>query len=160
MARQGLAWRRSRDTFLVEGGFPPLAGLNPEDKEIWFRDYTSTYVAPLVSENFRLRDIGAFETFARLALMRTSQTVNLNALAPLVGVSLHASIVCRHPGCHDGDGSFGTVFKKKFLANGSLNTRNGTLRTPVWLGTSWGSIPMLQARSLNRGPWGRFMNGL
>jgi predicted AAA+ superfamily ATPase len=88
MARQGLAWRRARETFLVEGGFPPLAGLDPEDKEIWFRDYTATYVAPLVSEHFRLRDMGSFETFARLALMRTSQTVNLNALAPLVGVSL------------------------------------------------------------------------
>ncbi|MBK8870438.1 MAG: ATP-binding protein [Elusimicrobia bacterium] len=88
MSRQALAWRRSRESFLVEGGFPPLAGLNSADKDMWFRDYTTTYVAPLVSEHFRLRDIGAFETFARLALMRTSQTVNLNALAPLVGVSL------------------------------------------------------------------------
>ena len=71
---------------LVAGFYPPVhdRGIPPGD---WFADYFRTYVERDLREVMRVGDLRAFETFVRLAAVRTASELNLNSLASDAGVA-------------------------------------------------------------------------
>jgi len=79
---------RLRDKMLVWGGYPIPALASENDAKIrWIRDYLTTYVFPILIEQFQIRNIEAFEKFARLIFINSSRILNKNRLAGTVGVS-------------------------------------------------------------------------
>jgi len=79
---------RLREKMLVWGGYP-IPALT-EDREFnirWIRDYLTTYVFPIIIEQFQIRNLEAFERFIRLIFINSGQLVNKNNLAKTVGVS-------------------------------------------------------------------------
>lgn len=79
---------RLRDRMLVWGGYPVPALASERDFRVrWIRDYLTTYVFPILIEQFQIRNLGAFEKFVRLLFIQSGKLVNKNALAGAVGVS-------------------------------------------------------------------------
>lgn len=78
--------RDSLEERLLRGAYPALF-----DREvpsaIWYSDYMSTYVERDVAELVSIRDVAAFRKFVRMCATRTSQVLNLAALATDCGVA-------------------------------------------------------------------------
>jgi len=58
-----------------------------EQRIRWIRDYLSTYVFPILIEQFQIRNLAAFERFVRLVFVHSGKLLNKSALAREVGVS-------------------------------------------------------------------------
>lgn len=58
---------------------------------IWLGDYFSTYVERDVRQMTQVRDLQTFRTFVRMCAARTSQVLNLSALAADCGISSHTA---------------------------------------------------------------------
>ena len=73
---------------LLETGFPRLIGV-PEGatRDLYLSSYVQTYIERDVRELLRIGKRREFETFVRLAALRTGQVVNLQDLARDAGVS-------------------------------------------------------------------------
>ncbi len=71
---------------LLAGFYPPIhdRGLRPGD---WLSGYFRTYVERDLREVSQVLDLGAFETFVRLAAARTATELNLSGLAADAGVT-------------------------------------------------------------------------
>ncbi len=79
---------RLRDQMLVWGGYPLPALASERDFRIrWIRDYLTTYVFPILIEQFQIRNLAAFEKFVRLLFIQSGKLLNKNKLALAVGVS-------------------------------------------------------------------------
>lgn len=79
---------RLRERMLVWGGYPIPALASDRDYRIrWVRDYLTTYVFPILIEQFQIRNLAAFEKFARLAFIQSGKLLNKSRLALAVGVS-------------------------------------------------------------------------
>ncbi|MFQ5649419.1 MAG: ATP-binding protein [bacterium] len=79
---------RLRERMLVWGGYPIPALASEREYQIrWIRDYLTTYVFPILIEQFQIRNLAAFEKFVRLMFIQSGKLVNKNALAQAVGVS-------------------------------------------------------------------------
>lgn len=76
----------SLEELLFTGLYPPVhdRGLPPQ---VWYADYTATYVERDVRQMVNVRDISAFQRFLRMCASRTAQTVNLSALAADCGIT-------------------------------------------------------------------------
>lgn len=80
----------SEDYFgsLLETGFPSLRGISDlAARELWLSSYVQTYIERDVRELLRIGRRREFETFVRLAALRTGQVVNYHDLARDAGVS-------------------------------------------------------------------------
>jgi predicted AAA+ superfamily ATPase len=73
--------------WLLRGGFPQLWSDPGVDWQLWLASYVQTYLERDVRSVLGVRDLGAFQTFLRLAATRTAQILNLVDLARDVGVS-------------------------------------------------------------------------
>lgn len=75
---------------LWQGLYPvPLdRGVPPH---VWLSDYFSTYVERDVRQMTQVRDLQTFRTFVRMCAARTSQVLNLSALAADCGISSHTA---------------------------------------------------------------------
>lgn len=73
--------------WLLRGGYPALWTQRSPDRELWLASYLQTYLERDVRTVLGVRDLGAFQTFLRLAAARTAQMLNLTDLARDVGVS-------------------------------------------------------------------------
>ncbi len=73
--------------WLLQGGFPQLWKDRQVDRQLWLSSYVQTYLERDVRSVLGVRDLGAFQTFLRLAAARTGQVLNLVDLARDVGVS-------------------------------------------------------------------------
>lgn len=75
---------------LWQGLYPvPLdRGVPPN---VWLSDYFSTYVERDVRQMTQVRDLQTFRTFVRMCAARTSQVLNLSALAADCGISSHTA---------------------------------------------------------------------
>lgn len=73
--------------WLLRGGFPQLWSDPDVDRQIWLASYVQTYLERDVRSVLGVRDLGAFQTFLRLAAARTGQVLNYVDLARDVGVS-------------------------------------------------------------------------
>ncbi|HWN44259.1 MAG TPA: ATP-binding protein [Thermoanaerobaculia bacterium] len=73
--------------WLLCGGFPQLWSDPGVDRQLWLASYVQTYLERDVRSVLGVRDLGAFQTFLRLAAARTAQVLNLVDLARDVGVS-------------------------------------------------------------------------
>jgi predicted AAA+ superfamily ATPase len=73
--------------WLLRGGFPQLWSDPGVDRQLWLASYTQTYLERDVRSVLGVRDLGAFQTFLRLAAARTAQVLNLVDLSRDVGVS-------------------------------------------------------------------------
>ncbi len=73
--------------WLLRGGFPQLWSQRGLDRQLWLASYVQTYLERDVRSVLGVRDLGAFQTFLRLAAARTSQVLNLADLARDMGVS-------------------------------------------------------------------------
>jgi len=73
--------------WLLRGGFPQLWSEPVVDRQLWLASYVQTYLERDVRSVLGVRDLGAFQTFLRLAAARTAQILNLVDLARDVGVS-------------------------------------------------------------------------
>ena len=79
---------RLRERMLVWGGYPIPALAADRDYRIrWIRDYLTTYVFPILIEQFQIRNLAAFEKFVRLIFIQSGKLLNKNGLARAVGVS-------------------------------------------------------------------------
>jgi len=79
---------RLRNKMLVWGGYPiPNLASNTDSQIRWIRDYLATYVFPILIEQFQIRNLDAFERFARLIFVQSSNLLNKQKLAISVGVS-------------------------------------------------------------------------
>jgi len=79
---------RLREKMLLWGGYPIPALATDRDFNIrWIRDYLTTYVFPIILEQFQIRNLAAFEKFVRLIFINSAQILNKNSLAQAVGVS-------------------------------------------------------------------------
>lgn len=58
---------------------------------IWLADYFSTYVERDVRQMLNVRDLQTFRTFVRMCAVRTSQVLNLSALAADCGINSHTA---------------------------------------------------------------------
>lgn len=73
--------------WLLRGSFPePWTNLEV-DRQLWAASYIQTYLERDVRNVIRVKDLGTFQTFLRLAAARTAQMLNLADLARDVGVS-------------------------------------------------------------------------
>lgn len=73
--------------WLLRGGFPSLWSQRRLDRRLWHASYVQTYLERDVRAVLRVRDLGGFQTFLRLAAARTGQVLNLTDLARDIGVS-------------------------------------------------------------------------
>jgi len=73
--------------WLLRGGFPQLWGDPDVDHQLWLTSYIQTYLERDVRSVLGVRDLGAFQTFLRLAASRTGQILNLVDLARDTGIS-------------------------------------------------------------------------
>lgn len=73
--------------WLLRGGFPQLWSDPGVDRQLWLASYVQTYLERDVRSVLGVRDLGAFQTFLRLAAARTGQVLNLADLARDAGVS-------------------------------------------------------------------------
>ena len=71
---------------LVTGFYPPVHDRGLSARE-WIGDYFRTYVERDLREATRVLDLGAFETFTRLAAARTATELNLSGLASDAGIT-------------------------------------------------------------------------
>ena len=71
---------------LVTGFYPPVHDRGLSARE-WIGDYYRTYVERDLREATRVLDLGAFETFTRLAAARTATELNLSGLASDAGIT-------------------------------------------------------------------------
>jgi predicted AAA+ superfamily ATPase len=79
---------RLRERMLVWGGYPIPALASDRDYRVrWIRDYLTTYVFPILIEQFQIRNLAAFEKFVRLIFIQSGKLLNKNGLAGAVGVS-------------------------------------------------------------------------
>lgn len=73
---------------LLETGFPRLAGIEAGPaRDLYLSSYVQTYIERDVRELIRIGKRREFETFVRLAALRTGQIVNLQDLARDAGIS-------------------------------------------------------------------------
>lgn len=73
---------------LVWGGYPiPTLTSNSDSQIRWIRDYLTTYVFPILIEQFQIRNLDAFEKFVRLIFIQSSHILNKNRLAMTIGIS-------------------------------------------------------------------------
>jgi predicted AAA+ superfamily ATPase len=73
--------------WLLRGGFPQLWSDPGLDRQLWLASYVQTYLERDVRSVLGVRDLGAFQTFLRLAAARTGQVLNLADLARDAGIS-------------------------------------------------------------------------
>ncbi|HEY7214330.1 MAG TPA: AAA family ATPase, partial [Thermoanaerobaculia bacterium] len=73
--------------WLLRGGYPQLWSDPAVDPQLWLASYVQTYLERDVRSVLGVRDLGAFQTFLRLAAARTAQILNLADLARDAGVS-------------------------------------------------------------------------
>ena len=73
--------------WLLRGGYPQLWSDPGVDPQLWLASYVQTYLERDVRSVLGVRDLGAFQTFLRLAAARTAQVLNLADLARDAGVS-------------------------------------------------------------------------
>ena len=73
--------------WLLRGGFLQLWSDPGVDRQLWLASYVQTYLERDVRSVLGVRDLGAFQTFLRLAAARTGQVLNLADLARDAGVS-------------------------------------------------------------------------
>ena len=73
-------------SMLFQGGFPATfeRGIDPRD---WFRSYLETYMERDVRQLLNVTDLNTFRLFMRMCAARTSQMVNLSALATDCGMT-------------------------------------------------------------------------
>jgi hypothetical protein len=78
------------EDLLWRGLYPPPVdrGIAPG---IWLADYFGTYVERDVRQLLNVRDLQTFRTFVRMCAARTSQVLNLSALAADCGISSHTA---------------------------------------------------------------------
>ena len=70
------------------GGYPiPTLANDNEFKIRWIRDYLTTYVFPILIEQFQVRNLDAFEKFTRMVFLNSGKILNKNRIAQAVGVS-------------------------------------------------------------------------
>lgn len=109
------------DEFMFHGGYPHLYDV-PTPTDIYFRNYTATYVSRDVAEYLDVRNLTDFNTFLRLCAENAGNLLNLTALARDANVSFNTakewlSIL---------EASF-IVFR---LVPYSTNTRKRLIKTP------------------------------
>ncbi len=79
---------RLRQERMLWGGYPTPSLLADRDaRMIWSSDYIRTYILPLVVEQFRIRDVTAFEQAAQILFTQNGQFFNASRLAQFIGVS-------------------------------------------------------------------------
>lgn len=71
---------------LFQGGFPATFERNIDPRD-WFRSYLETYVERDVRQLLNVTDLNTFLLFMRMCAARTSQMVNLSALAADCGMT-------------------------------------------------------------------------
>lgn len=71
---------------LLTGFYPPVHDRGVPS-ERWYADYVATYLERDVREMQAVRDLRTFQTFVRMCAARTSQLVNLTALANDCGIT-------------------------------------------------------------------------
>jgi predicted AAA+ superfamily ATPase len=80
----------SMEDMLWRGFYPP-----PFDRAIapnvWLSDYFATYVERDVRQMLNVRELQTFSTFVRMCAARTSQVLNVSALAADCGISSHTA---------------------------------------------------------------------
>jgi hypothetical protein len=69
------------------GGMPELLRLEDEARRDWLRSYHATYLERDLGDLVRLRDLGPFSTFQRLAALRTAGVLSYADLARDAGTS-------------------------------------------------------------------------
>lgn len=80
----------SIDTFMVRGGYPHLYDV-PTPNDIYFSNYTNTYIQRDVAEYLDVRNISDFRTFVRLCADSVGNLLNLSALARETGISYNTA---------------------------------------------------------------------
>lgn len=78
------------DEFMFRGGYPHLYDV-PTPADIYFRNYTATYVSRDVAEYLDVRNLTDFNTFLRLCAENAANLLNLTALARDSGVSFNTA---------------------------------------------------------------------
>lgn len=76
----------SSDVMLLTGGYPPLY-----DRDVplsaWFGAYVTAYIERDVRQMLKIQELETFQRFVRLCAGRTSQLLNLSALAAECGIT-------------------------------------------------------------------------
>lgn len=74
------------ESLLWTGLYPPVydRGVPPD---VWYRDYTLTYIERDVRQLVNVRDLGLFQRFVRMSAARTGQVLNLSSLAADCGIT-------------------------------------------------------------------------
>lgn len=80
----------SIDTFMVRGGYPHLYDV-PTPNDVYFSNYTNTYIQRDVAEYLDVRNISDFRTFVRLCADSVGNLLNLSALARETGISYNTA---------------------------------------------------------------------
>ncbi|RSX53562.1 ATPase AAA [Bifidobacterium goeldii] len=78
------------DEFMFRGGYPHLYDV-PTPADIYFRNYTATYVSRDVAEYLDVRNLTDFNTFLRLCAENAGNLLNLTALARDAGVAFNTA---------------------------------------------------------------------
>ncbi len=73
------------------GGMPELLRLNEKERGEWLRSYQQTYLERDLSDLARLKDLGPFLTFQRLAMLRSASLISFSDLARDAGVSVNTA---------------------------------------------------------------------
>ena len=76
-------------TFLKYGSMPPIFHLEDEnDKKMWLKNYSHTYLERDLTDLARLNDLMPFRKFQRLSALRSGKLINFSELARDTGISV------------------------------------------------------------------------
>lgn len=78
------------DEFMFRGGYPHLYDV-PTPNDVYFRNYTATYIERDVSEYLDVRNVSDFGIFIRLCAESAGNLLNLTALAKDAGISFNTA---------------------------------------------------------------------
>ncbi len=73
---------------ILQGGMPPVHGLNTDARAVWFRGFEQTYIERDIRDIARVDDLLGFRNLVRLAALRSGQLLNLSQLARDARLSL------------------------------------------------------------------------
>jgi predicted AAA+ superfamily ATPase len=88
--------RPIREEEVLDGGLPPVALREVEDRGPWFTGYEQTYLERDLRQLSQVADLVSFRNLLRLAALRTAQVLNHSELAR--DAKLPVSTVTRHLG--------------------------------------------------------------
>lgn len=78
----------STSEMILRGGYPAIWANDLQGRQILMGNYYTTYIERDVRALINVKDLGAFQTFIRLAADRIGQEFNASSLAVEVGVSV------------------------------------------------------------------------